>query len=74
MKGLILFQEPKHMECFYARTSFLSNGIEIIWVPTAISRVKWNNHQKLVQLQAVWNRVFQTLLIMNGRIDATNNH
>ena len=35
--------------------------------------VYWNNHQHLSQLQAFWYRVFQTLLILNGRLDATNN-
>ena len=74
MKGLILFQDPKHIQWFYVRASFLSHEIEIIWVPMAICRVRWNNHPKLSQSQAFWYRVFQTLLILNGRIDATNNH
>ena len=74
MKGLILFQDPKHKWWFYARASFLTHEIERIWVPIAICRVWWNNHQKLSQLQAFWYHVFQTLLILNGRIDATNNH
>ena len=74
MKGFILFQDPKHIQWFYVRASFLSHEIEIIWVPIAICRIQWNDHQKLPQLQAVWYRTFQTLLILNGRIDATNNH
>ena len=74
MKGLILFQDPKHIQWFYAQALFLSHEILIIWVPIAICRIQWNNHQKLSQLQAFWYHVFQTLLILNGRIDATNNH
>ena len=59
---------------FYARASFLSHEKEIIWIPTPICHVYWNNHQKLSQFQAFWYRVFQTLLILNGRLDAPNNH
>ena len=74
MKGLILFEDSKHIQWFYARASFLYREIDIIWVPIAICRVEWNNHQKLSQVQAFWYRVFQILLILNGRIDAMNNH
>ena len=62
------------MQWFYVRASFLSHELEIIWVPIAICHVWWNNHPKLSQFQAFWYCVFQTLVILNGHIDAMNNH
>ena len=61
MKRLILFPDPKHIQWFYTRASFISHEIEMIWIPIAICRVWWNNHHKLSQLQAFWYRVFSNL-------------